>query len=157
MSFSTQIFPLQIKSLNTQGVFQGYASVFDIVDLQLEKVAKGAFQHTLKKWQERKEWPKLLWQHNPAEPIGIWRVLKEDAYGLYGEGQLLLDIQKAREVYSLMYSKAIDGLSIGFKPIIVGASKKAQIRTLYQVDLFEISLVTFAANRQARVREIKTF
>ena len=155
MPHHTQTFPLHIKSLDVQGTFSGYASVFDHIDLQSEKVAKGAFYHTLKKWQEHKSCPKLLWQHNPAEPIGIWKNLKEDMHGLYGEGQLLLEIQKAREAYALLQSKAIDSLSIGFKPIVAGIDKKTQVRTLYQIELFEISLVTFAANNKARVLEIK--
>lgn len=141
--------PFVLKNLDNQGYFSGYASVFSIVDHQGDKVMPGAFQHTLQKWHIKKNWPKMLWQHDPHQPIGIWHVLKEDDYGLYAEGQLLLEIQQAKEAYTLLKANAVEALSIGFHVIEAEYDKIQNCRLLKNIDLHEISLVTFAANTAA--------
>jgi HK97 family phage prohead protease len=97
--------------------FAGYASVFDEVDSQNDRVMRGAFKSTLQKYKLQGQSPKMLWQHDSTEPIGLWHQVKEDATGLYVEGTLLLEVQKAREAYALMKAGVLDSLSIGYRVV----------------------------------------
>jgi HK97 family phage prohead protease len=146
---------MKIKSLdnNESGVFEGYASVFDEIDHHNEIVIPGAFTKSLEKWTQTSSLPKMLWQHDPKSPIGIWENMIEDTYGLFVKGRLLLDIQKGRDAYSLLKSGVVDGLSIGFLP--KQSHKEGEVNVLEQIDLFEVSLVTFMANHLARVTSCK--
>ncbi|MCE3233338.1 MAG: phage prohead protease, family, partial [Rickettsiaceae bacterium] len=85
-------FQFDIKSIDKQGAFSGYASVFDMIDQQNDLILKGAFQRTL---EERGSDIKLLWQHKTDEPIGVFASLREDSHGLFVEGKLLLEVQRA--------------------------------------------------------------
>jgi HK97 family phage prohead protease len=145
----------KITSVNEKGYFCGYASVFNHVDDQKDVVIPGAFSTSLDKWERQGQWPKMLWQHNQKEPIGRWLFIEEDAKGLYVEGQLLLDVQKASEAYALMRAGAVDGLSIGFRVVKAGREDKSNVRFIKEVDLLEISVVTFAANQEAKITRIK--
>ena len=98
---------------------------------------------------------KMLFQHNPNEPIGVWDQLTEDARGLYVRGRLMLDVARAREVLSLMRAGALDGLSIGFRAIGGRRDAKSGIRRLAKVDLWEISVVTFPLLPDARIAYVK--
>jgi HK97 family phage prohead protease len=97
----------------------------------------------------------MLYQHNPAEPIGVWQSLREDARGLYARGRLMLDVARAREVLALMRAGALDGLSIGFRAVSGRRDAKTGIRRLAKVDLWEISIVTFPLLPEARVAQVK--
>lgn len=143
---------LSLKSLDDAGRFAGYASVFDVVDSQRDIIVRGAFAQTLK---GRIGGIKLLWQHQQDEPIGVFDNLFEDMHGLYVEGRLLLDIQRAREAYALLKTGAISGLSIGYSPVRYHIDADTGVRVLSQVDLWEVSLVTFAANEAAGVTVVK--
>jgi HK97 family phage prohead protease len=101
---------------------------------------------------------KMLWQHDVSEHVGRWLSLHEDREGLQVRGQLILDLAKAREAQILMKSGVISGLSIGFNVPPGGAEVDArrQVRTLKQIDLFEVSLVTFPADTRAKITEIKS-
>lgn len=148
--------PLSIKNISEQGVFSGYASIFNVVDSHYDAVMPGAFSHTL---QQQKEGGsiKLLWQHRADEPIGVFRKVREDARGLYVEAQLSLEVQRAREAYSLLKSGAIEGMSIGYNALDYTIDETTGIRQLIQVDLWEISLVTFPANQDAQVTMVKDY
>ena len=148
--------PWVIKNVESQGSFKGYASVFYELDDQGDRVLPGAFAETVKQWQNSQKAPKMLWQHNQAEPIGWWKSIREDQQGLYVEGQLLLSIQKAREIYEMLKNSMIDGLSIGCRVLDVEHGINSNERLLKSLDLFEISLVTFAANSKARIKTIKS-
>ena len=87
---------LSVKNLEEDGTFTGYASVFGTVDLHQEVVVPGAFNQSLKKWNQRQQMPKMLWQHDPKIPIGVWQDIQEDPYGLFVKGKLLLDIRQGR-------------------------------------------------------------
>ena len=148
-------FPFEIKTISETGAFTGYASVFGNEDLWGDIVVAGAFSKSI---AEKK--PAMLWQHNSDEPIGIWTVIKEDEKGLYVEGQLLIDgVAKAKEAYELLAAKAISGLSIGYRAVSWEWRKKDdsndEVRLLKEIDLWEISLVTFPANTEARVGDVK--
>ncbi|MDR0633193.1 MAG: HK97 family phage prohead protease [Holosporales bacterium] len=144
----------QIKAFGTEpGTFEGYASVFGNIDYHREIVAKGAFTRSLRRWKEQEQLPKMLWQHDQTSPIGVWEEMYEDDYGLFVRGRILLDIQKGKDVYALLKSKVVDGLSIGFQTKI--AHQDGECRVLDDVDLFEVSLVTFMANPSAKVTACK--
>jgi len=148
--------PLAVKSLAADGTFVGYASVFDEVDSQNEVVIYGAFSKTLELWQRKNAAPAMLWMHDPSVPIGLWLALAEDRKGLIVHGKLALSTQKGREAYELLKMKAVSGLSIGYRIVTSRIDTKRKVRILTEVDLFEISLVTFPANDAARISEVKT-
>ena len=147
--------PLRLKSIENNGLFSGYASVFKKIDSQNEVVLKGAFQRTLKKWNQINRTPALLWMHDPSQPIGVWQLVKEDSNGLFVEGRLAVKTQKGAEAYELLRLKALTGLSIGYRVVKSHIDTKHKVRVLTDLDLFEISLVTFPANDAARIQDVK--
>ncbi len=153
MDRKTSEFALNIKSLNEEGYFAGYASVFNVEDNHGDVILTGAFGNSLIKNRFGKD-IKLLWQHKSDEPIGIFTKMFEDEHGLYVEGKLLLDIQRAKEAYALLVNGGLKGLSIGFIVKDYEINDKG-VRLIYEADLWEISLVTFPANTHATVTEVK--
>jgi HK97 family phage prohead protease len=144
---------LELKSLDANGKFVGYASVFNVVDSQHDMVMPGAFAFTL---EQRAGQIKLLWQHQWDAPIGIITKLFEDARGLYVEGQLLMEITQAKEAYALLKAGVVKGLSIGYTPGRWKRDPDTGVRQLQSVDLWEISLVTTPANAAAQVTVVKS-
>lgn len=139
--------------IRPDGLFEGYASLFGIADLGKDVVEPGAFRESL-----ARRGPggiKLLWQHDPAEPLGRWVALSEDARGLFVRGQLSLTVSRAREIHALMREGAIDGLSIGFRSEKARTEPRSGLRRLERIDLWEISIVTFPMLPQARVSAVK--
>ncbi len=149
--------PFSVKSHQEDGFFCGYASVFDVTDHHQEVVARQAFAASLARWREKGRMPKMLWQHDQRKPIGIWEEIYEDEHGLYVKGRLLLELQAGRDAYALMKAGVIDSMSIGFRPIKATRDGAKKARVLTEVDLLEISLVTFAANPDAKVTAVKEF
>jgi len=146
--------PLDLKAVSDEGSFEGYASLFNREDLGHDVVMPGAFRDSLAK--RGTAGIKLLFQHNPAEPIGTWTHLAEDSRGLYARGQLLPDVARAREVLSLMRAGALDGLSIGFRTVDGNRDRRTGRRRLDKVDLWEISVVTFPMQPEARIETVKS-
>ena len=138
-----------MKSVGAENtIISGYASVFNIVDSQNDIVQKGAFEDT------QPENIKLLWQHNTLKPIGIIKSLYEDDYGLKIEAEINNRILLGKETTELVRQKAIDGLSIGFCAKDFEYDNQG-VRLLKKVDLMEISIVTFPANRNAGIINVK--
>jgi HK97 family phage prohead protease len=152
---STLPVDFEVKALDDSGGFDGYASVFDVRDSVADIVVKGAFNRTLKSYETRGKMPKMLWQHNTAEPIGVWSEMREDERGLYVKGTLLLDIQRGREAYALLKAGALDSMSIGYTVKQADYDKKQGVRILKDVEIYEVSLVTFPANTSAIVTGVK--
>ena len=148
-------FETEIKS-DAQGVFTGYGSIFGNEDQGNDIMKKGAFTKSLENRPASKV--KMLYQHKTDEPIGIFTDMYEDSKGLYVKGQLAMGTQKGREAYELLKMGALDGMSIGFKadPDKQGYNEnKRGVRTLKEVDLMEISLVTFPMNESALIETVK--
>jgi len=143
--------PFKIKAVSDDGLFSGYGSVFGVVDSYQEVVAPGAFKESLES-----RVPALLWQHRSGEPIGVYTAVKEDSVGLHVEGKLALKTTRGAEAYELLKMGAISGLSIGFVPRDDSYDRVTGVRTLKQVDLWEVSLVTFPANEASRVANVKS-
>ncbi len=150
-----KVFALQIKSFADDGTFEGYGSVFGNVDSYGDVVVKGAFANHLSANDPKSV--KLLWQHDASQPIGYYENIFEDENGLVVKGKLLVDdIPKAREAYALLKAGAITGLSIGFSINSEGAMYGQDgVRYLKDLKLWEVSVVTFPANRAANVESVK--
>lgn len=150
--------PLQLKemSLGEDGTFSGYASIWGEKDSYDEVVRKGAFAGSLRKWAADGKMPKMLWQHDARQPIGVWTSMVEDAKGLRVEGRLSLDTDKGKETYALLKMGAIDGLSIGYVATKWEVDEKKGITYLTEIDLWEVSVVTFPAGPSARVDGVKS-
>lgn len=142
-------FTFEIKEDNGGFVIEGYGSVFGNVDSYGDIVEKGAFRKSIAARQ-----PKMLWQHKSDVPVGVWDVIREDDKGLYLKGRFA-DTQTGREARELAKMGAISGLSIGFMTVDSEFDKKKNIRYLKEVDLYEISLVTFPANEEAAITAVK--
>lgn len=142
-----------LKSVNDQGYFEGYASVFDVVDQGRDIVERGAFKRTIA--DRGPEGIKMLWQHDPSEPIGVLDEIYEDSHGLYVKGRLLMDVKRAHEAHALMLEGALDGLSIGFKTVRAKRDAEKGLRHLLDLDLWEVSLVTFPMQPSARIKQFK--
>ena len=143
----------EVKALDDSGLFEGYASVFDRIDEGRDVVIPGAFKRSI---EERGTGGiKLLWQHDPSELIGKIEEIYEDQRGLYVKGRLLLNLQRAREALSLMRDRALDGLSIGFRTLKSRMDEVKKVRLLKEVDLWEVSLVTFPMQPEARISSFK--
>lgn len=148
--------PLAVKSLGDDGVFTGYGSVFHVEDYYKDVVMPGAFAKSLTDWQHKGGMPALLWSHNQDSPIGVYEEMKEDDHGLFVRGRLLInDVALARETYALMKAGAVNGLSIGYRPVVEEYDNSTKINRLKQVDLWETSLVVFPANEAATITQIK--
>tara|TARA_Y100001937_G_scaffold128504_1_gene205507 strand:- start:639 stop:1490 length:852 start_codon:yes stop_codon:yes gene_type:complete len=138
-----------------KGKFSGYGSIFGNKDLGNDVVVTGAFSKSLKRREPREI--KMLWQHKQDMPIGVFTSIKEDGDGLAVQGQLALGTQRGKEAYELLKIGALDGLSIGYKadPNKQDYDSRRRRRMLKEVDLMEISLVTFPMNPKARVSAVK--
>jgi HK97 family phage prohead protease len=128
----------------------GYASLFGATDQGGDVVQRGAYGGSLAKLASAGRGVKMLWQHDPAQPIGVWDEVREDGRGLFVKGRLLLEVRAAREAHVLLQAGAIDGLSIGYRTL--RAEKAAGQRLLHEIELWEVSLVTFPMLPEARVQ-----
>ncbi len=139
--------------IDPDGTVEGYASLFGEIDAARDMVLRGAFAATLRTRGVNRV--PMLFQHDPAEPVGIWLELREDARGLYARGRLIPEVARGRELLALLRAGAIDGLSIGFRTVKGNIDPRTRVRRLVAVDLWEISIVTFPLLAGARVRAVK--
>ncbi|SIQ13909.1 HK97 family phage prohead protease [Marinobacterium stanieri] len=149
--------PLTIKAVSDNGEFEGYGSVFGNKDSHDDIVVPGAFKASLDSWREKGRLPALLWQHNMQEPIGVYTEMKEDEHGLYVKGRLLIDDDPlAKRAHAHMKAGSLGGLSIGYmiKDWEYASEKEAWL--LKDIDLWEVSLVTFPSNEEARISNVKS-
>ena len=128
-----------LQALSSHGVFAGYASLFGRRDGQGDIVMPGAFSDSLRK--RGAAGVRMLFQHDPAEPVGTWLEIRETPRGLYVLGRLDRNVQRGRELLSLLESGGIDGLSIGFRTVAAKTDRIIKARRLLNVDLWEISSV----------------
>ena len=131
-------------------VIEGYASVFGRRDQGGDVVCPGAYAVSLKALAAAGRRVKMLWQHDPARPIGVWQEVREDATGLYVKGRILDEVAQGREAAALLAAGAIDGLSIGYRTLRAERDGKGT-RLLSELELWEVSLVTFPMLPEARV------
>ena len=135
--------------IDADGRFAGYASAFGRLDEAGDIVMPGAFEKSLKRRGAQRL--RMLFQHDPKEPVGNWEVAREDAYGLWVEGRLVPGVPRADALRALIERKAIDGLSIGFRTVRATRDAGTGHRRLWAVELWEISVVTFPMLAEARI------
>lgn len=136
-------------AIDADGRFSGYASVFGRVDGGGDIVMPGAFAQTLR--ARGADRVRLLFQHDPKEPVGLWDEIVEDGFGLKVSGRLLDGVSRAEGLKVLVAQRAIDGLSIGFRAVRATREKASGTRRLWAVDLWEIFIVTFPMMDAARI------
>ena len=153
-ALETKDFKFTLSEMDdTAGTFTGYAAIWGAVDSYGDVVNKGAFRHSLK---DNGTFP-LLWSHNVENPIGII-IPKEDGQGLKVEGHINLDVQRGKEIRSLMKQGAVSGLSIGYQVVKSDPDTvdKVNVRRLKEIKLWEISPVVFQACPGATVGAVKS-
>lgn len=151
MKHETKFVGVTPEVVSVDGTIKGYASLFGLRDQGGDIVQPGAFSASLQSGRG----VAMLWQHDPTRPIGIWTKVIEDEKGLYVEGELFLETQAGKEAHVLLKRGGIKGLSVGYKTR--RSKKTADGRLLYEVDLFEISLVTFPMLAEASVSDVKSY
>ena len=149
-------YALQIKATGEDGSVEGYGSVFGVRDSYDDVIAGGAFAGSIKAHKSEGTMPAMLWQHDASQPIGIWTDMTEDAKGLHIKGKLALDTVKGKEAHALLKMGALNGLSIGFVSKQWAYDRETDVRTLTEIELWEVSLVTFPANEKARITNVKS-
>lgn len=151
-------FPFEVKQVSEDGAFSGYGSTFGgDPDSYGDVIAKGAFTKSLAKGGRNGTGIAMLWQHNSDQPVGIWPSISEDSKGLVVQGKIAVDTVLGKDAYTLLKMGAIKGLSIGYNTIDYEYNTETKIRTLKELELWEISLVTFPANVNATITGIKAF
>lgn len=154
---TTLDFPLEVRSIDgNSGEFEGYASVFNVVDSYETEIARGAFKESLSAWQGKRRLPAMLWQHKTDEPIGVYTDMREDEQGLYVKGRLLVqDDPLAKRAHSHLKAGSINGLSVGFITEQDRYDEARDVRVITKVNLMEVSLVTFPANQSATITKVR--
>ncbi|MGR3622198.1 HK97 family phage prohead protease [Pseudophaeobacter sp.] len=137
-------------TVQDDNVIQGYASLFGEVDQGGDVVAAGAYATSLAERSARGSRVKMLWQHDPLQPIGVWDELREDERGLWVKGRLLTEISRGAEAAALIAAGALEGLSIGYRTKRARQGEHGR-RILCEVELWEVSLVTFPMLPAARI------
>lgn len=149
LGLETKFMP--VAALDEEGaLLTGYASLFGQPDQGGDVVVPGAFHRSLTALAAAGRRVKFLWQHDPTRPIGVWRDVREDAYGLHVTGEIIADIAQGAEALALLGIGAIDGLSIGYRTIRSSENRETGGRNLLEIDLWEVSLVTFPMLPTAR-------
>lgn len=145
---------LKVKEATEEGTFSGYGSVFGNTDSMQEIIEKGAFADSIKRHKQNGTMPAMLWQHDFRQVIGKYTEIKEDDNGLYVEGQLA-KTPRGKEALELLRMDALSGMSIGYMPQKYEIDEETDVLIHKEVDLWEVSLVTFPANQEARVADVK--
>ena len=128
----------------------GYGSVFGNEDKGGDIVMPGAFKACIDEGRK----PKMLWNHDPAQPIGAWDEMSEDERGLRMKGRISRK-GKAGEIADLIEMGGIEGLSIGYRTQEYEMDAEKGVRKLTKLDLWETSVVTFPMNEMAGIYAAK--
>lgn len=142
-------FELKLAEDGTRRV-SGYGAVFGNVDSYGDIILPGAFAKSL----ASRGMPKMLAQHDWGKVPGMWDVAKEDEKGLYLEGPFA-KTPLGEEYQELAQMGALGGMSIGYRTLDSEYNREGH-RLLKEVELWEVSLVTFPANDQATITGVKS-
>lgn len=140
---------LEEFKMDETGVIEGYGSIFGTPDQGGDVVQPGAFKASIK----ANPTVKMLWQHDPRDPIGKWDSVVEDGKGLRVKGRILTELARGREVLAMVREGIIDGLSIGYRTVRAG--KKDGFRLIQEAQLWEVSVVTFPMHMSSRIDAVK--
>lgn len=146
----------RIDNITEEGLIRGYITKFNEIDSYNSLTVKGAFSQTLEQVKQGRVIP-FLWQHDQREPIGKFLSFEETSEGIIGTCLLDLNVQKAQEAYSLVKNGIITGLSIGARVLSSDYENYDDkiVEVLKDLELFEVSLVTFPACDGARIDEVR--
>jgi HK97 family phage prohead protease len=133
-----------------EGIIEGYAAVWGVVDGYNSRFQRGAFKKTL---ENRMDKIRVLWNHNSEQPVGKLLDIKEDDHGLFVRAKLILTVNKAKETFDLIRGGAVDSLSFGFRTIKDKYENGVQVIT--EVRLAEISPVVFEASASSVITEAR--
>lgn len=139
-----------LPEMGATGRIEGYASLFGEPDQGGDVVMPGAFRQSLDRLADAGRKVKFLWQHDPATPIGVWSNVTEDERGLLVSGEILTRVARGADALALLKAGAIDGLSIGYRTVKAEPNPATGGRNLREIDLWEVSLVTFPMLPTAR-------
>jgi len=151
MTLETQHFEIEeLKADDEARTVEGFAAVFNNVDNGKDIILPGAFTKMLKKSK-----PVMLWQHRTDMPIGVWDELEETDKGLFVKGTII-DTALGNDVHKLIKGKAVKGLSIGYSTKKYEIDQTKGVRKLMELDLFEVSPVTFPMNDKATITRVRS-
>lgn len=153
-------FGLSVKDVSDAGIVEGYGSTFGgSPDSYGDIVLPGAFADSLVKHKREGTMPLLLWGHQSSElPIGNWVDMAEDGKGLWVKGEIDLDDPLGQRVHKALKRKSVRGLSIGYETIEKTSDpKRPGVTLLEKLDLWEVSIVNFPANRRSLVESVKSW
>lgn len=148
-----QATPSRFKFAATEGKIEGYASIFGNVDSYGDRVVRGAFTSSIKRYSAESRMPAMLWQHKIDEPIGRWTEMHEDDVGLWMAGEFNLKTSRGKDAYQHTAAGDVNGLSIGYET--VRSIPNGAVRDLLELRLMETSIVTFPANPKTRITGVK--
>lgn len=148
---------LEVKEIDSDGRIAGYGSIFGNVDDGGDIVMPGALSKSCERMRMGKMKLKMLWQHDPSQPIGVWETAREDEKGLFVQGRILSSVAKGAEAIALVKAGALDGLSMGYRTVKSDYRETARgtVREIMEAELWETSLVTFPMNPEATVTDVK--
>lgn len=150
-------FELKKGSLKSDGTFEGYGAIFHEMDSYRDIIMPGAFAVSLREdFIAKDRLVPMLWQHNEREPIGVYREIYEDEKGLFVKGECNMEVARGRECHALMKQGSLTGLSIGYTTVVSEWNEQEIIRKLIQLNLWEVSPVTFPAGDNARTSLVKS-
>lgn len=151
----TKLATLEVKAEEEDDEYltvSGYGAVFGNMDSGGDIIMPGAFKESMDKGRK----PKMLWQHDPSQPIGAWDEMREDENGLYIKGRISKKAAKGAEIAALVKMGAIEGLSIGYRTKEYEMDVDSGARKLTKLDLWETSVVTFPMNELANIYAMKS-
>lgn len=143
---------IDVKAAGGDGSIEGVGSVFGNVDDHGDVVLPGAFRKSLASGRS----VKMLWQHDPSHPLGVWDEIAETNAGLVVKGRIAVDTQLGADVMAHLRMRSIDGLSIGYRTVAADFDQNTGIRSLKELELWEVSVVTFPANPVAVIESVKS-
>ncbi len=146
--------PFEVKAADDSGNFEGYAAVFDNVDLGDDVILKGAFTSVKTARNGRL---KLALYHDLTRLVGTSE-FSQDEHGLYLKGRVNLAVSYARDAYELMKDGSLDSMSIGFNTLEADHQQRAgrNVRVIKSAELWEASFVPFGMNPEAQVLSVKS-
>jgi HK97 family phage prohead protease len=144
----TKFIPLEVKA-SEDGIIEGYGSVFGNRDLGGDIVDAMAFDETIASGKRIK----MLWQHDADNVLGVWDEISKDQTGLKVKGRIATRTKLGGDIAELARMGAVDGLSIGF--MTKEEDWDGPTRIIKRADLWEVSLVTFPMNPEARISAVK--
>jgi uncharacterized protein len=146
--------PFELKSVDDAGNFEGYAAVFNNVDLGDDVILPGAFTRVK---STRGGKLKLALYHDLTRLVGAADYTQDD-HGLLLKGRVNLAVSYARDAYELMKAEILDSMSIGFNTIKESFEERAgrRVRIIKEAELWEASFVPFGMNPEAQILTVKS-